>query len=964
MNKTLKKTVVALLCMTSAVMVSAGVNAARNNFNGNGYAIVRAEETTSEIALDLSKKHTDTAGGFNASNTIFIWWQDKVQNSGMSWGGMNINCTDTEKLSDLIELETYDGTKGTLTELSSKITRVIVVGDAIGINLEVAGFEKSQVKYVTLKKGFAPVVCSDNSGWGNNAATSGTAKTEKALQSDIKLYMNQTSEYLEKAVNTLTLKSAPDKVDYEKDDKFASAGMKLTATYFDGSTEDIDVTDGMCSYDFSEIGEKQVAISYHGSVYNYDVTVSAPTKKISSIEVKSGVTATVEQYTKKVTLSDGAKLTVSYSDESSEDVDLTADMISDYKNETVGNDKATVTYKTATCKIDYSIIAYTGTSSLQSVKYGAELKTDGVGGFEFNRTDSGLKALWDTDKADSAIIGKKIGDLVKINGETVSSLVSAGKVSRMWEYGTYIGFHCDNAEFAEIVKNGAEIELLPGFSWVTSGGDSWGANGSANYTVIEETILTKSVYLCFRNGKACKVLDSVSLSGTPKTQYNKGDILDVNGLQLKANYKGLPEESIDVTSDMCTYDFSTGGEKTVTISFEGKDITFTAKVAEVWTTGLELVSAPTKTSYDFGIENEIDLTGIEVKVKYSDESSVTVDAAQLTINGFDSRKFGEQTITATYGEYQVTFNINVENISTDKYLSIDYHSSTPSYETTQHNSLVVPFILNGVYEDLGIFWKLDKYDYVTEYILIDDIPLSQLIEEGKVTRLAVWTNQLVIHMDTSDLVASTTHPRYVEGQSKVVETVTFLPGLQWYRPAVLDDALWGNDAYADAVALSGAVLKEKIVLTNEDGFGWTRGLKTDTDGNIASDALTLVSAPDKTEYVLGESFNVKGMKVLVKYADGGEETVAVGYSDVEGYKKNVLGEQTLTYTYGGGSLTFKVNVVEESTSSGGDNNTGDNTENPGSGCNGCSGSIGIGNVALAGIAILGSAFIVLRKKKD
>ncbi len=956
MNKTIKRTVVALLCMTSAVMVSAGVNAASNNFNGNGYAIVRAEETTSEIALDLSKKHTYNAGsGFDApAKTIMFHWASGSQ-SGSTWGGMNLKCGDND-LKDLITLTTYVGVEKTLSAWATEdcITRVIIYGDMMGVNLEKDGLKKEQVKYITLKKGLMPIKNAD--GWGNDGATAGAGDATKALTADVKLYVNLTTEYLEKAVTSLVLKNAPTKTTYETGDSFDPTGMKLTATYFDNTTDDVDVTAAMCAYDFRGTGTKQVTVAYHDASYTQEVTVTAPAKTVTSIAVKSGVTMTVEQYKKDVTLSDGAKIVVAYSDESSDEINLTADMISGYKNETVGNDNATVTYRGKTCEIAYTVTAYTGTCVLSGVKYGTELSNEGVGGFEFYRTDTeGLKAMWDTDKADSAIIGKKIGDLVKINGETVSSLVAAGKVARMWENGTYIGFHSDDDTYKTTFSNNPEIELLPGFSWVTSSADSWGVNGSANYTVIEETILTQPVFLAFKDGKACKVIDSVTLTGTPKTVYNKGDILDVSGLQLKANYKGLSEETIDVTTDMCTYDFSTGGEKTVTITFEGKTQTFTANVAEVWATGLELVSAPTKTSYDFGIENEIDLTGISVKVNYSDNTSTPVDASQLTISGFDSRTFGTQNVKAAYGNYSVTFDVTVENKSTDKYLFIDYHSSTPSFEDTQHHSLVVPFILNGVFEDLGVFWKMDQYDFVADYMLINDIPVSQLIKEGKITRLCVWANQLVIHMDTAALVPCTRHSNYAEGTSVVVETVTFLPGFQWYVPETLIDGLWGNDTYSGAIPVIGAVLKEKIVLTNADGYGWQRGLKTNEDGTIASDALTVNTLPEKVEYMLGEALNIKGMKVLVKYADGGEELIAVGYSDVEGYKKNVLGDQTLTYTYGGASVTFTVTVVEES--SGGQTGGDEETKS------GCGSAVGMGSILLATVAMLGSAAIVLKKKE-
>ena len=1287
MKKSLKKSVVAMLCMTSALAVSAGTAIAVNGWN-DGYRIEANADATSEALIDLSQKHTTTAGGFNANNTIFIWWASGVQNSGMSWGGMNMYCNEekTTKFSDMITLTTYDGTEKTLTELASSITRVILVGDTMGINLEGA-LTKSEVKYVTLKAGLTPIDCPDDSGWGNNSATSGNPVADKALTADLQLYVNPTSEYLEKSVTSLALMSAPTKTTYEMGDSFVSDGMELTATYFDGSTQTVTVTADMCTYDFTTTGTKTVTIAYNDATYMYtEVTVNEPVRTLTSIAVKDGVTMSVEQYTSNVSLSADAKLVLTYTD-GTEEVDLTTDMISGYGNADVGT--ATVTYGGATCEISYTITAYTGTAGITAVKYGESHDCSGGGfGVMFERTSTeNLKALSCIEKSPSAITGKTLGDLVMIGDKTVNELIAEGKVARMNFYGQYLNFHIDDTDYMAEVKAGTyTISILPGFQWVTWSGDDWGnwaGSNSANYSPIEDSVVTETLYFALYDGVivkavesvsiadgyktsyeknetldlstlslnvkyvgdteatsvavtsdmctydfstvtdsttvmvsyrgkeytytvevvqpakevqsivvkdgvtmsveqytsnvslsenakivvsytsdeyadeeidlttdmisgygnadvgtatvtyktitcdiaytvtnytgtagitginydrsiyavdtetvsvsfertstenlkalSCvnlspsaimgktlgdlvmigdktvneliaegkvarfnfygenmvfnidnndfmaavkageyeisilpgfqwvtwsgddwgnwagsnsanyspiegsivtekmvfsisdnmivKVVDSISLVGDPITQYYVGGILNISNLSLDVKYKGnAGNESVTITSDMCTYDFTESGTQTVTIRYAGGQVTYAVEVLDVAVTGIELEEAPDKTSYDFGIENELDLTGMVVNVLYSNGTSEALDTSVLTFSGFDSRSFGEQTITAMYGEFSVTFTVTVENISTNKYLAIDYHSSTPSYEASQHNSLVIPFILNGVYDDLGVFWRVEQYDYVGDYMLINGVTVSQLVAEGKVTRLCVWTNQLVIHLDTEYLVSTTWGENYVEGTSKLVETVTFLPGFQWYSPAVLSDSLWGDDSYTGAIALSGAVLKERIVLTNVDGYGWQRELKKNEDGTVADDAITIVSLPDKTEYVLGESLNIKGMKVLAKYEDGGEETISVGYSDVEGYKKNVLGEQTLTYTYNGASVTFTVTVVEEATSEepvGSEDDTNSDILDS-FGCaggeGGCFGSIG--SIGVAGVLMLGTGVALLKKKKE
>lgn len=148
-----------------------------------------------------------------------------------------------------------------------------------------------------------------------------------------------------------------------------------------------------------------------------------------------------------------------------------------------------------------------------------------------------------------------------------------------------------------------------------------------------------------------------------------------------------------------------------------------------------------------------------------------------------------------------------------------------------------------------------------------------------------------------------------------------------------------------------------------DGYGWRRELKKDENGEVAEDALTIVSLPSKTVYKVGEALNLSGMEILAKYADGGEVTLTPNFSETEGYKRNEAGEQTITYTYNGIKLSFKVTVTDDSQKPG-DSGSSDSSETGGSSENttgGCFGSVSAGGLAVLGLA---AAVICLKKKKE
>ncbi len=843
------------------------------------------------------------------------------------------------------------------------LARFVLGYYAEGLSLRVhtdGAFQAENLETVTLLKGFRM--------YDKNAQALG-APTPCDYTFEAVTKPGTSDKMLVRKTESITVESAPAKVDYDVNDKFDVTGMTVKAVYTDGGVAKFAVKDRMVDYDFTSAGEKNVTVTYNGKTATQNVTVTVPPVTVTSIAVKEGVTLSLKQYSLNVVLSDGAKIVVTYSDDTTEEKDLTLDMIGGYTNQTVGSGTATVTYGDATCDIAYTVAAYDGTSYFGEIEYKAVIGSEGTGYISINGIKDitvSLKALWDVDKAKSLVMGKTVGDFVTINGKTVTELVAAGKVARMLMYGADgFGFHIDDAAFMSEVKNGAEICLLPGFTWVTNSADAWGAPTPETYEPIENAVVTKPLYFCLKNNNVCKVIESVALNGTPKANYYIGDAIDVTGLTLSVKYKGFDAETVDVTSAMCDYDFSAAGEQTVTVSYGGKEVTFKVNVSDIVLTEVYIESEPTKKEYDFALDKELDLAGFKFVAKYSDNSTQEIAVENLVIEGFNSRVFGTQVITVKYGEMTASFKIEVKNISKNKYLGIDYASAAPSYEASVHKSIIVYFTLNGVYESLRPFWGADKLDYVAEYMLINGKKVSELIAEGKVTRLAVWTNQLVIHLDTNKLVPATwvdkrSDPNdpndkgihYVEGESEVVETITFLPGFQWYTMHLSEaeaSALWGNDnGYQQATPIEGAVLKEEITIYNNDGYGWSRPLLEDKNGNISSDALTIVSLPNKTTYTVGEKLELRGIQIRAKYQDGGEEIIVPAASDIEGYNRNQEGKQTLTFTYFGQTVSFEVTVqsAQDSSEEGG-----------------CKSSVA--SVGLAGLlAVLAVPVFVLRKKKN
>jgi len=74
--------------------------------------------------------------------------------------------------------------------------------------------------------------------------------------------------------------------------------------------------------------------------------------------------------------------------------------------------------------------------------------------------------------------------------------------------------------------------------------------------------------------------------------------------------------------------------------------------------------------------------------------------------------------------------------------------------------------------------------------------------------------------------------------------------------------------------------------------------------------LSLISAPVKTSYYLGEELDTTGLVLTATYDDNTTQTITDGYV-ISGYDSSVTGPQEITVTYGGRTVTFTVTVIEK-----------------------------------------------------
>lgn len=141
-----------------------------------------------------------------------------------------------------------------------------------------------------------------------------------------------------------------------------------------------------------------------------------------------------------------------------------------------------------------------------------------------------------------------------------------------------------------------------------------------------------------------------------KTRYYEDDEFLASGIIVSQVYTDGIKEEITGYS-LSSPDMSSGGEKTVTVTYSKLTTTFTITVIGI--SGIEVSKMPTKTEYYLG--DSLDASGLIVVSRYTDNTTKKLE--NYSISKLDSLSVGEKTITVTYKTHTTTFKVTVYKAS-------------------------------------------------------------------------------------------------------------------------------------------------------------------------------------------------------------------------------------------------------------------------------------------------------------
>ena len=343
--------------------------------------------------------------------------------------------------------------------------------------------------------------------------------------------------------------------------------------------------------------------------------------------------------------------------------------------------------------------------------------------------------------------------------------------------------------------------------------------------------------------------------GSVKRLYTYGDSLDLTGLIVTANYSDKTSKVVtEYTTDPSNGSvLNESGNKNVTVSYEGKSLSFSVFV-ELALENIRLNTESVKKTYSQG--EALDLTGLVVDAGYNDGSYVPVSNYTTNpSNGTVLNEIGDKEVTVTYKDKTEKFIITVNKALTG--ITINKDSLQKEY-TWGSPFWAIGLVVTAHYSD-GSTETVPSTDYT-----ITPEERSGLIIPGEQTVTVSYcgfTDSYTINVDKTAksiyLVTDNVKTNYRYGE-------------KFTSAGLLVNAVYANNS-AELVNGYTLSIEEDTVLKTPGTQTVTvtyNGCTTSYDINVEAGEPFLDTSEVKTTYVYGDYFDSTGLKVGFRYSDG------------------------------------------------------------------------------------------------
>ncbi len=652
-------------------------------------------------------------------------------------------------------------------------------------------------------------------------------KVYATLKNNQKCYTSVPVSVTKKAVGKIEMTKQPNKTNYVEGEALNLDGAVFTVTYNDGTTEEVD--NRYLNINYSEgtaltTSDTTVNVSYgDGSV---DVPVNVVSKQITALKVVNqpdklsyvaGQTFDLTGLEVEATYNDGTTAIIN-------DYDSSPDMyVGAYNgNSLIGdvNSDGNIDKVDAALALKIASGMNTGTTEVDLVAADCNLdgNIDAVDAVWILRYKPGMAFINITKdgKADYFyvnVVDKQITALKVVNQPTKTNYVEGQQFD-------------PTGMVIEAVYNDGTTAIINDYvvdSVVTAGQNNVYVTYNGLYTTVPINVIDK-------------VITKLEVTHQPvKTEYVEGQQFDPTGMVIEAVYNDGSTAIIDdytVNSDKLSLD-----DTKVTISKDGKETSVPITVIEKTATGIEITKLPDKLSYSEG--EVFDPAGMIVTAKYNDGTTAEITDYTYTTKPFEK---GDTNATIEYKGYTADVDI-ILTVDCDELLRLVNEKNGD----LNRDGYVTP-------EDAMILTKVlgSVVDYGYKSTHNGDVDGDEALTNDDVTLIKNYINGNVSL--SGDALANAD----IDGDGEVTAYDAVL-----VEKAVLN--MWSLDtvyaANADAND-DGAINMLDVIWILNTHYKHT-----------TIDHITIEKAPDKTNYIEGQTFDRTGMVVQAVYKDGTVEEI-------------------------------------------------------------------------------------------
>ena len=165
----------------------------------------------------------------------------------------------------------------------------------------------------------------------------------------------------ENTLESIAVTAVPTKTSYvQNEETLDVTGGVITLTYSDATTKTVDMTAEMVTgFDNAVLGEQTLTVTYEEKTATFTVTVVEPAPALvtlESIAVTAAPTKTSYVQNEDELDVSGGVITLTYSDGTTEAVDMTAEMVTGFDNTVLGEQTLTVTYEEKTATFTVTVV--------------------------------------------------------------------------------------------------------------------------------------------------------------------------------------------------------------------------------------------------------------------------------------------------------------------------------------------------------------------------------------------------------------------------------------------------------------------------------------------------------------------------------------------------------------------------------------------------------------------------------